>query len=83
MITLTCPFDPSNRLKSSNSYKILNPKGVENEEDGKTAAGTLITSVALDEASYRLGHTKAWSKLSVVLVVVVAVAVLDFFMVEL
>lgn len=48
---------------SSNSYKILNPKAVEPIEDGRKAADIIITSVNLDTASYRLGVTKAWSKL--------------------
>ena len=47
-------------LYPTNSYQILNPKGIKGMEDPKKCSKVLIESTELDEDLYRLGHTKAW-----------------------
>lgn len=53
------PTTPENK----NSYKILNPKAVEDLKDSKEPkkiAQVILDAVALDAENYRLGNTKAW-----------------------
>lgn len=41
------------------SYKILNPKGVDQVKDPKKIAECILDAVHLDAELYRLGNTKA------------------------
>lgn len=43
----------------TNSYQILNPRGIKGLDDPKKATKILIESTSLDEDQYRLGNTKA------------------------
>ena len=48
---------------TSLSYKLLNPKGVNELKDSKEPKKTaqcIVDAVGLDAELYRLGNTKAW-----------------------
>lgn len=43
----------------NNSYKIINPKGIEGVTDLQKAAQIILETTGLDPESYRIGNTKA------------------------
>lgn len=59
LILINLMWKPSFLIKKF-SYKILNPKGVEEQKEPKKIAQVILDAVKLDVESYRLGNTKAW-----------------------